>query len=336
MRGCRRGLTFSLLLVAMSAFGQQDQTPAPSAASPTSTSADQAVRAPASGTDASQTRESARPSPDLTPDANGALSQEQMRALTRVVAENYRANYKKQRDYTYIEHKIQKKLDGKGQVKSTEVRTYEVMAIYGEQFERLIEKDDKPLSEKDAAQEEARIQREVEKRKNESQEERTKRHVEEEKQREKNREFVSDVADAYNFRLVGSELLNGRDAWVIAGEPRPGFEPHGKAAQFLAKFHGRMWIDKSDTQLVKLDVEAMDTVSMGWVLARIHKGTRLVYEQTRVNDEVWLPEQLNFKLDARVALFKGYNEESEQTYRNYRKFRTEVRVVGVGEVREEN
>ena len=309
--------------------------PAPSAASPTSDSADKAVRAPASAPDGSQTREPARPLPDLTPDADGALSQEQMRALTRVVAENYRANHKQQRDYTYIEREVRKKLDGKGQVKSTEVRTYEVMAIYGEQFERLIEKDDKPLSEKDAAKEEERIQREVEKRKNESEEERAKRQAEEEKRRAKNREFVGDVAEAYNFRLVGSELLNGRDAWVIAGKPRAGFEPHGKAARFLANFHGRMWIDKSDMQLVKLDVEAMDTVSVGWVLARIHKGTRLVYEQIRVNDEVWLPGHLNFRLDARIALFKGYNEESEQTYRDYRKFRTAARVVGVGEVREE-
>ena len=73
---------------------------------------------------------------------------------------------------------------------------------------------------------------------------------------------------------------------------------------------------------------------MGWVLARIHKGTRLVYEQIRVNDEVWLPGQLNFKLDARIALFKGYNEEAEQTYRDYRKFRTGARRVGVGEVGE--
>ena len=319
----------------MSAFGQQDQTPAPSAACPTSACADKAVGAPASRTDGSQTGEPARPLPDLTPDADGALSQEQMRALTRVVAENYRENYKKQRDYTYLEREVQKKLDGKGQVKSTTVRTYEVMAIYGEQFERLIEKDDKPLSEKDTANEEERIQREIEKRKNETQEERVKRQAEEEKQRAKSREFVGDVAEAYNFRLVGSELLNGRDAWVIAGEPRAGFEPHGKAARFLSKFHGRMWIDKSDMQLVHLDVEATDTVSLGWVLARIHKGTRLVYEQIRVNDEVWLPGYLNLKLDARIALFKGYNEEAEQTYRDYRKFRTGARVVGVGERGEE-
>ena len=246
-----------------------------------------------------------------------------MRALTRVVAENYRANYKKQRDYTYLEREVQKKLDGKGQVKSTAVRTYEVMAICGEQFERLIEKDDKPLSEKDTAEEEERVQREVEKRKNESEEERAKRQAEEEKQREKNREFVSDVAEAYNFRLVGSELLNGRDAWVIAAEPRAGFEPQGKAARFLSKFHGPMWIDKSDMQLVQLDVEATDTVSLGWVLARIHKGSRLDYEQIRVNDEVWLPEHLNFKLDARIALFKGYHEGSGADVPGLREFRAE-------------
>src|SRR5258708_2568035 len=242
MRGCRHALTFSLLLVAMSAFGRQDQMPAASATSPTSVSADKAARAPRSRTDGSQTRDSARPLPDLTPDTNGALSQEQVRALIRVVSENYRANYKQQRDYTYIEREVEKKLDGKGQVKSTEVRTYEVMAIYGEQFERLIERDDKPLSGTDAAKEEGRVQQERENRKNESEQERAKRQAEEDKQREKNREFVSDVAEAYNFRLVGSDLLNGRDAWLIAGEPRPGFEPHCKAAQFLSKFHGRMWI----------------------------------------------------------------------------------------------
>ena len=84
-----------------------------------------------------------------------------------------------------------------------------------------------------------------------------------------------------------------------------------------------------------MDVEATDTVSLGWVLARIHKGTRLDYEQIRVNDEVWLPEHLNFKLDARIALFKGYHEEEEQTYRDYREFRAGARVVGVGEVQED-
>jgi hypothetical protein len=207
------------------------------------------------------------------------------------------------------------------------------MELYGEQVERLIAKDDKPLSEKDAAKEKERIEKLTDKRKNESEEDRAKRQAGEEKQREKNREFVREVADAYDFHLLGSEMLNGRDAWVIGGEPRPGFQARLKEAQMLPKYHGRLWIDKNDLQLVKLDVEAIDTVSFGWFLARIHKGTRLVMEQTRVNQEVWLPQHISFRLDARVAVFKGYNQENEETYRDYKKFRATAKIVSIGDVK---
>jgi hypothetical protein len=271
---------------------------------------------------------------DLSPDANGNLSQEQMRELIRVVTENYRSNYKKERDYTYTDREVENKLDGAGGIKGTESKTYEIMELYGEQVQRMIAKDDKPLSGKDAAKEEERIEKLTSKRKNESAEERAKRHADEEKQREKNREFVREVADAYDFRLAGSETLDGRDNWVIAGEPRPGFQAHLKEAQMLSKFHGRLWIDKNDLQLAKMDVEAIDTVSFGWVLARIHKGTRLVFELTRVNGEVWLPQHVSFKFDARVALFKGYNELDEEIFRDYKRFRATAKMVSVGEVQE--
>jgi hypothetical protein len=78
----------------------------------------------------------------------------------------------------------------------------------------------------------------------------------------------------------------------------------------------------------------VDTASVGWVLARIHKGTRVIYEQMRMNDEIWLPQHLTYKFDARVALFKGYNVDGEQTYRDYKKFRTSSKIVGIGAVQE--
>ena len=52
---------------------------------------------------------------------------------------------------------------------------------------------------------------------------------------------------------------------MIDAEPRPGYEPHMKEAKFLPKFHGRVWIDKDDSQLAKMDVECIDTVSGGMV-----------------------------------------------------------------------
>src|SRR5580700_4577144 len=274
------------------------------------------------------------PALDLTPGPDGKLSQEQMQQLLRVVAEKDIENDKRLHDYTYVEREVQKNLDGKGEVKSTEIKTYDILEIAGEQVQRLTQKDDKPLDAKDAAKEDEKIQKIIDKRKNESDEDRRKREQKDEKEREDGRKFVKEIADAYNFKLVGTELVGGREAWVIEGEPRPGFEPHMKEAKFLSKVHGRVWIDKDDLQLSKLDIEAIDTVSIGWVLARIHKGTRVMLEQTRVNEEVWLPRHLTFKLDARVALLKGYKIDGDQTYRDYKKFRTSSKIVGMGEVKE--
>ncbi len=274
--------------------------------------------------------------PDLTPDAQGKLSQDQMQTLFRVVAEKDLENDRRQRDYTYIEREVQHNLDGKGNTKSTEVKTFEILEIYGEQVQRLIEKNDKPLEAKEAAKEEEKVQKIIDKRKNESEDDRRKRAQKQVKEREESRKFVKEIADAYNFTLVGTEQVNGREAWVIDGEPRPGFVPHMKESKFLSKFRGRVWIDKDDLQLSKMSIEALDTVSIGLVLARIHKGTTFSIEQTRVNDEVWLPKQINYKFDARVALLKGYNVDGEQTYRDYKKFRTSSKIIGMAEVKEEN
>jgi hypothetical protein len=338
-----RGFAFSLfllgqLLLGQPALGQQDQTSTP-APQPQASSVPAASSQNADGSPPSAPRAEAKPadSPtlDLTPDANGNLSQEQMQQLLRVVADKDIENDKRQRDYTYIERDVENKFDGKGQTKSTEVRTYEVLEIYGEPVQRLIQKDDKPLNAKEAAKEEEKLQKMIDKRKNESEEDRKKREEREEKDREDGRKFVREIADAYNFKLVGTELLGGREAWVIDSEPRPGYVPHMKEGKYLTKFHGRVWIDKSDLQLAKMDVDCLDTVTWGLFLARFHKGSRFMMEQTRVNDEVWLPEHVTAKIDVRLALVKNFNVGLEQTYRDYKKFRTSAKIVGVGEVQDQ-
>jgi hypothetical protein len=311
-----RVVVFFMLLTSGLAHGHQDQRPS--------------VEAPAA-TNSAETPDITS-LPDLKPDAHGALSQEQMQRLLRVVADKDIENDKRLRNYTYIERDEEHKLDGKGQVKSTEAKTYEVMELYGEQVQRLTEKDDKPLNAKDAAKEEEKIQKIINKRKDESENERKKREEKEEKGREEDRKFVLEVADAYNFKLVGTELVGGREAWVIDGEPRPGFVPHMKQSKFLSKFRGRVWIDQSDFQLAKMDVECLDTISWGLFLARIHKGSRFMLEQTRVNEEVWLPRELTVKVDVRFALLKNFNVDLEQSFHDYKKFRATSRVLAVEDV----
>ena len=268
---------------------------------------------------------------DLVPDASGTVPQEQIRELLRLVAEKDLENEKRLRDYTYIQREEEHKLDGHGKVKKIESRTSEVIVVYGEQVERLIAKDDKPLSADETRKEEERIQKITDKRKNESDSDRRKRVEKEEKDREDGRKFVLEIADAYNFRLASSDALEGRETWVLDADPRPGYQPKSREAKMLPKLKGRIWIDKADMQWMKFDVTTTDTISFGLFLARIHKGTHIVVEATRVNEEVWLPKHLAVHIDVRLALVKNFNEDVEQTYRDYKKFRTETKFTVVGE-----
>jgi hypothetical protein len=306
MRVNRAALAFLLLFASSLAPSQESNSPAPAT-------------------------ESAKPPTTPAP----SISEKQIGELIRKVADNELENDKKQRDYTYTERFEEHKLDGKGQVKSIESKTHEIMELYGEQVERLIAKDDMPLSDKDAAKEEQRIQKLIEKRKNESETDREKRRKKEEKNREEGRQFVREVADAYNFRLVGIESLDGRDTYVIDGEPRPGYQPHLKEARILTKFRFRAWIDQSESQWKKLDIQCIDTVSFGLFLARLHKGSRTSIEQARVNDEVWLPRHIAVKVDVRLALLKDFNLEVDVTYRDYKKFRTDSKIIAVREAEDQ-
>jgi hypothetical protein len=289
------------------------------------------VPQPISTDPATRNSEHSVPAIELKPDVSGNVPPEQIRSLLLRAEEKDIENDKRTRDYTYVEREERHHLDGHGEVKKVESRTSEVLEIYGESVERLIAKDDKTLSSDEAKKEDEKIQKIIDKRKNESDQDRRKRLEKDEKSREEDRKFVLEVADAFNFRLIGSEMIGQHDTWVLDGEPRPGYEPKSRSAKILSKFKGRVWIDKAEAEWVKLDITAIDTISVGFVLARIHKGTRIMVEMTRVNDEVWLPRQVQFHIDLRLALLKNYDEDVEQTFRDYKKFRADSKITFIGE-----
>ena len=263
------------------------------------------------------------------------LSEDQIRDLIRQAADRDIENDRKQHDYTYVQREEEHKLDGKGQVKSSESRTYEIMVLYEEQVRKLIAKNDRPLPDNDARKEDEKIQKIIEKGKNEREDNRRKRVEKQNKDREEARQFVREIADAYNFHFSAKENLDGHETSVIDADPRPGYEPHMKNARFLPKFRFRVWVDRAEKQWIKLDIQCIDTVSVGLFLVRVHRGSNIQIEQIQVNDEVWLPKHVALKLDARVALFKGLNIEENVTYHDYRKFRTDTKIVPVGEAQEQ-
>ncbi len=249
------------------------------------------------------------------------------RQIIQQAAENDDANDVKARSYTYTEHAEEHRLNSDGQVQSTESKTYEILFLAGEQAERLVARNGKPLSPEDNKKEDEKLDKIIRNREKETDEQRQKRLAKEEKERQEDRAFIGEIASAYNFRMEPEETLDGRKAYVISAEPRPDFHATTRDGKYLSKFKFRVWIDEADCQWVKLNVEAIDTVSWGLFLARLHKGSRVELDQIRVNDEIWLPRRQQIWLSARLGLLKTYNIQEDTTFKDYKKFTAESRIV---------
>src|SRR5215470_7524568 len=157
------------------------------------------------------------------------------------------------RNYTCQQREVEKQLDSHGNVKSTKVETWDVTILYGEPYSRLIQKDDKPLSEKDEKKEQEKLDKFIEKRKNESDGDHQKREEKQKKEREEGRAFLRDVENAYDFRIAGEEPVDGRPAWILEAMPRKDFHPTQPHADILPKLKGRIWIDKKEYYWVKAE-----------------------------------------------------------------------------------
>jgi hypothetical protein len=232
------------------------------------------------------------------------------------------------RNYTYISTREERELDSAGNVKSRESEKFDVTMIYGRPYRRLIEKNGKPLSKKDEEKEARKLDKELAERAKESAKDKAKRAKEEAADLAEQKEFIREVADAYDFQSLGDASVDGQLTWVIKADPKPGYKPHNRRSSILTKMRGTIWVTKKEYRWVKLEAEVIDTISFGLFLFRLNPGSMLTFEQTRVQDELWLPRRAWIRAKGRVGLVKKLQGEIVNTWEGYRRFQTDSRVIG--------
>ena len=114
---------------------------------------------------------------------------------------------------------------------------------------------------------------------------------------------------------------------MIDAAPKPGYRPKSQSAAFFGKVKFRVWIARNDYQWVKLDMETLDTIAFGGFLIRMAKGGHLTAENTRINNEVWLPKRAVLKGAVRIALVKVLRGELIFSFSDYKKFQTDSRII---------
>ena len=255
------------------------------------------------------------------------LGAQDPREIVRRSIEIDRKNLEIARNYTYLERREDRELDGSGKVKNTEVQTSDVTLLEGSSYRRLVARDDRPLSSKEQQREEGKLRKSIEERRAETAEQRKLRIADWERRRQRQREPLKELPDAFDFRLAGEEALASGEVYVIDAMPKPGYKPQTPSAAYFPKVKARLWIDKDDYHWAKVELETLDTISFGGFLVRLAKGTRLIVEQAHVNQEVWLLKSLTLQASARVALIMSVRREIIVTLSDYKKFQVDSRVV---------
>ncbi len=253
-------------------------------------------------------------------------------AFLAAVRANLFADEERARQYTYRERREEIRVSKLGKVSVNRVRLFEVYASPDplHRYRRLIADDGVALSpaqldrrDGDYAKYLADLALE---RQRETTAQRSARLAREAAEYRKRDDFVDDVFRTFEMVLRRREWTSGRETIAVSLTPKQGVTPKTDTGKYLKKFRGTAWIDESDHQLARVELECLETILVGWgILGRVHPGSRLTLERRKINDEVWLPFSFRTEIKGRALLVRKFDVAAETRYSDYRRFSVDTR-----------
>ena len=222
------------------------------------------------------------------------------------------ADWKAAPSFSFIERDVTTKGGSKT------VNTYEVLMIEGSPYNRLTAINDKPLSSAAQSQEKQKLEREIANRKKESPGAHAKRIAQFQRERQQDHMMLQEMIHAFNFKLTGSDKLDGHEVYVVEATPRTGYRQKSRDTKVLTGMRGKLWVDKNHYHWVKVEAEVFKPVSFGLFIAKVGPGTRFVLEQAPISRSLWLPKHFSMQLEASVL---GHRRASVQDdmYKDYKR-----------------
>ncbi len=224
--------------------------------------------------------------------------------------------------YTYTRRDEDRRLDSEGRVKSQDLDVSRMILVNGVPFEQLVERNGQPPP----SAEERKQKEKLERLGRETPEQRAERLSREE---EETASLIMAIPKAFDFELVGEEIVNGRPAYLLQATPHPGYQAQGKYGKMFSKLEGKLWIDKQDFGWIKADGRVIQPFSIGLFLARVLRGSHITMEQTRIGEGIWVPEHVEIRAAAKIFFFKSLVIDRVLSYSNYRLAEADVPPTGV-------
>src|SRR2546428_160721 len=79
------------------------------------------------------------------------------------------------------------------------------------------------------------------------------------------------------------------------------------------------WVDETGAELVKLEMVATDTISIGWgLVGRVAEGSSLTYFRHPIAGGQWFPASAHFDAKGRTLLFRSFDIDTTTEWFDYR------------------
>lgn len=253
-----------------------------------------------------------RPLPDIT-------------QLLRDIQKNQKTTDEIVRQYTCHLVEEEGKNRSNGDVTPHSVKEYDIFYVGEDEIRHLQAKDGKPLEGDEKKKEDQRFNKEFD--------EARKKQVElatdtkkQQKEEEREEAQISDFLRAEKFTNPRRELFRGQEVIVFDFGPNPDYKPKSLAENLVQKLVGVVWVDEQARDVARLEARMGDNFKVGGgLLGSVSKGSTFVFEQTMVNNEVWLPSYDEIHANARLVFVKMKANLIDH-YSNYKKFSSEVKL----------
>jgi hypothetical protein len=195
-------------------------------------------------------------------------------------------------DHTHWRYRIHRE-DDKGS------QDRDVIDTKDGQLARVLLINGQPLTVEQRAADEARMKKLVE-----DPNERAKRDKRAKDDDDKGNQMLRAIPEAFVFKYEGFE--NGQVS--LSFFPNPHYNAPTRELQVFRSMSGKVWIDRAERRLARMDGGLFEDVTFGWgLLGRLNKGGTFSIRQSRVGEGHWVYVSLDVKMVGHAVVFKSIN-----------------------------
>ncbi len=210
------------------------------------------------------------------------------------------------------QHNIQDKFTKDGRVEEHIERRYEGIVVEGRPFQRLIEKDGKPLNAGELKKEH---ERQDKFRQNVLHPEKK---ADDDDDKDSG-ELSEELLDRFNFHVLGMETINGRESYILTFLPKTSMKlPEKKRMdRIFNRLSGKVWIDKELYTPTKVDMHLVEPTALMGGLGSL-RALDYVMEFAPAGPDTIVPKIIKVHFEGR-RLFTSMNVQQTVEFSDYRR-----------------